>query len=185
MNCYTKFEANWSINAHDKAVTKFSLFTKIKGHNYLFDEIYLSSIPNHSLIWTPIQFEKKKKKKKRSPNAQDSRNEDGHSNEIVTHVFKWRGRIILKGPYNLIKNEPVRDKTNNLGFRPGPTQTGLYCHRSRLETGNFGFKKKRDCTIHVAKTKALISFAVTAKLVCAFVFAYANCWFSHAQAQIL
>ena len=30
------------------------------------------------------------------------------------------------------------------------------------EAGNFGFRKKRNCTIHVAKTKALISFAVTA-----------------------
>ena len=30
------------------------------------------------------------------------------------------------------------------------------------------------------KTKALISFAVTAKLICAFVFANADCWFSHA-----
>ena len=30
-----------------------------------------------------------------------------------------------------------------------------------------------DCTIYVAKTKALISFAVTAKLICVFVFAYA------------
>ena len=30
----------------------------------------------------------------------------------------------------------------------------------------------RDSTICVAKTKALISFAVTAKLVCAFVFTY-------------
>ena len=44
-------------------------------------------------------------------------------------------------------------------------------HRSRLEACNFGLKKKRNCTIHVAKTKALISFAVTAKLICAFVFA--------------
>ena len=33
------------------------------------------------------------------------------------------------------------------------------------------------------KTKALISFAVTAKLVCAFVFTYANCWISHAAAH--
>ena len=41
-------------------------------------------------------------------------------------------------------------------------------------------RKKRDCTIHVAKTKALISFAVTAKLICVFVFAYADCWFSYA-----
>ena len=41
------------------------------------------------------------------------------------------------------------------------------------------------CTIRVAKTKALISFAVTAKLICAFVFAYADCWFSHAAAHIV
>ena len=42
----------------------------------------------------------------------------------------------------------------------------------------------RNSTIRVAKTKALISFAVTAKLICAFVFAYADCWFSHVVAQI-
>ena len=42
----------------------------------------------------------------------------------------------------------------------------------------------RNCTIRVAKTKALISFAVTAKLICAFGFAYADCWFSHGVAQI-
>ena len=40
------------------------------------------------------------------------------------------------------------------------------------------------CTIRVAKTKALISFAVTAKLLCAFVFAYAHCSFSHEAAQV-
>ena len=39
--------------------------------------------------------------------------------------------------------------------------------------------------IRVAKTKALISFAVTAKLICAFVFAYADCWFSHGAAHML
>ena len=38
--------------------------------------------------------------------------------------------------------------------------------------------------ICVAKTKALISFAVTAKLICAFVFAYVDCWFSHVAAHI-
>ena len=43
----------------------------------------------------------------------------------------------------------------------------------------------RNCTIRVAKTKALISFAVTAKLICAFVFAYADCWFSHGVAHML
>ena len=79
--------------------------------------------------------------------------------------------------------EPVHGKTNNLGFRPGLTKIRLCSHRRLLETANFGFRKKRNCTIHVAKTKALISFAVTAKLICAFVFAYADCWFSHGAAQ--
>ena len=36
-----------------------------------------------------------------------------------------------------------------------------------------------DCTIRMAKTKALISFAVTAKLICVFVFVYAKIRFSH------
>ena len=34
------------------------------------------------------------------------------------------------------------------------------------------------------KTKALISFAVPVKLICVFVFAYADCWFSHVSAQM-
>ena len=41
-----------------------------------------------------------------------------------------------------------------------------------------------ECLIRVAKIKALISFAVTAKLICAFVPAYTECWFSHAAAHI-
>ena len=36
----------------------------------------------------------------------------------------------------------------------------------------------------MVETKALISFAVTAKLICVFVFAYTDCWFSCAVAQI-
>ena len=59
--------------------------------------------------------------------------------------------------------KPWREKTNNLGFRAGQTQTSLYSPRSRLEACDFGFKKKRDCTVCVTKRKALISFAVTAK----------------------
>ena len=70
-------------------------------------------------------------------------------------------------------------------FSNSLTQTGLYSHRSRLEARNFGFKKKRNCIICVAKTKALISFAVTAKLICVFVFAYADCWFSQEVAHFL
>ena len=41
----------------------------------------------------------------------------------------------------------------------------------------------RDCTIRVAKTKALISCAVTAQLICVFVFAYAKIRFSHVAAH--
>ena len=43
----------------------------------------------------------------------------------------------------------------------------------------------RDCTIRIAKTKVLISFAVTAKLICVFVFAYAKSRFSHDEAHML
>ena len=41
-----------------------------------------------------------------------------------------------------------------------------------------------NSTIRVAKTKALISCAVTAQLICVFVFAYADCWFSLAAAHL-
>ena len=81
--------------------------------------------------------------------------------------------------YSFDLYEPRCEKTGLRGFRPGPAPTGLCSHRRWLESRNFGFRKKRDCTIHVAKTKALISFAVTAKLICVFVFAYAKSRFSH------
>ena len=67
------------------------------------------------------------------------------------------------------------------GFQSGLKQTELYKHRRWLETGTFGFRKK-NCTIHVAKTKALISFKIMS---CIFVFAYTNCWFSHDVAHIV
>ena len=41
-----------------------------------------------------------------------------------------------------------------------------------------------DCAIRIAKTKALTSFAVIAKLICVFVFAYAKIQFSHDEAQM-
>ena len=49
----------------------------------------------------------------------------------------------------------------------------------RLE---FRIKKEEEEYFCVAKTKALISFAVTVKLICVFVFAYAN-WFSQEAAH--
>ena len=49
----------------------------------------------------------------------------------VDRFFASEALIILH--INHILFEPVHEKTNNLGFRPGPTQTRLYSHRSRLE----------------------------------------------------
>ena len=81
--------------------------------------------------------------------------------------------------------EPRCEKTGLRGFRPGPTQTRLYCHRRRLVACNFVSREERDCSIRVAKTMALISFEVTAKLICVFVFAYAKSRFSHDAAHIM
>ena len=69
--------------------------------------------------------------------------------------------------WGILANQPWHEKSGLQGL----TQTDLYSRISRLEASNFRFKKKRNSTIRVAKTKALISFAVTAKLICAFVFA--------------
>ena len=44
-------------------------------------------------------------------------------------------------------------------------------------TGTLKFRKKRNCTIRVAKTKSLISCAVTAQLICTFV-VFARCSFN-------
>ena len=52
-----------------------------------------------------------------------------------------RQNFILHGHVFAIIIEPVLEKTNNLGFQPGPIQTGLYSHRRLLEAGNFGFRQ--------------------------------------------
>ena len=83
----------------------------------------------------------------------------------------------------LLIYQPHCEKTGLWGFGPGPTQTGLYSHIRWLEACSFIFRKKRDCAIRVAKTKALISCTVTAQLICVFVFAYVKSRFSHDAAH--
>ena len=39
-----------------------------------------------------------------------------------------------------VLNVPRCEKTGLQGFRPGPTQTGLYSHRRWIEVLNFGFR---------------------------------------------
>ena len=77
--------------------------------------------------------------------------------------------------------EPPHEQTSVVSEQVRQKKIELYKHRRQLEAGNFGF-------ISVAKTKMLISFAVsfavTVKLICAFVFAYAKCLFSHDAAHL-
>ena len=82
---------------------------------------------------------------------------DDHFGNDLSGETRLATNIFSKDIYYYITvlYEPAHEKINTLGFRPGPTQTGLYSQRSRLEAGGF---KKTDCTIRVAKTKALISY---------------------------
>ena len=55
---------------------------------------------------------------------------------------------------------------------------GLYSHRSRLEV-------EKELYYLISKNKVLISCAVTAQLICAFVFTYAKFRFSHDAAHAM
>ena len=76
--------------------------------------------------------------------------------------------------------KPVFGVSDQVRHKPGCTGDTRW-----LEARNFVFRKKRDCTIYVAKTKALISCAVTAQLICAFVFVYAKSRFSDDTAKLI
>ena len=71
--------------------------------------------------------------------------------------------------------------SNQFRHKPGCTATedGL-----RLEISDLG-SRGIVLTTPVAKTKTLISFAVNAKLICVFVFAYAKSRFPHDTAHML
>ena len=75
----------------------------------------------------------------------------------------------------------MRDKTKTLGSDQVRHTPGT---QKKARSLKFRIKKKRNCTIRVAKTKALISSAITTKLICVFVFVYADCCFSCAAAHI-
>ena len=64
---------------------------------------------------------------------------------------------ITTGLVNSLKNGPYCQKTSLRGFQPCQTQAGLYSHRRWLAAWNFRLRKKKECTIYEAKTKALMS----------------------------
>ena len=59
-----------------------------------------------------------------------------------------------------------------------------HINRAVQNRDNFGFRKKSDCTICVAKTKALINCTITAQLIYTFNFAYSKSRFSHDAVHI-
>ena len=74
--------------------------------------------------------------------------------------------------------KPVFGVSDLVPHKPGCTATE---DGWRLEILYLG---RREIVLSVQKTKALISFAVTVKLICVFVFAYAKSWFSHDAAHL-
>ena len=56
--------------------------------------------------------------------------------------------------------------------------------QKKVRDQRFWIHKVEELYHPCSEKKALISFAVTAKLICAFAFAYANNWGSHAMAHI-
>ena len=85
---------------------------------------------------------------------------------------------IIKMAYSCKRKGPFWKLKSN--FANVPFQN--YPCRSMLEAWNFGLKKKRSCSICVAKTKTLTSCAVTD--LCIFIFAYARCLFSYVAAHL-
>ena len=70
-------------------------------------------------------------------------------------------------------------------FRTGLTQPELAVQAQKMAQRREVLDlDSRGLILRVAISKALISFAVTAKLICAFGFAYAKCWYSHDAVQI-
>ena len=85
----------------------------------------------------------------------------------------------VKNKMSLVVRKPVFGVSDQVQHKPGcPAIEDDY----RLEISDLG--SRGIFTIRAAKTNALISFAVIAKLICAFVFAYAKSRFSHNEAKI-
>ena len=89
---------------------------------------------------------------------------------VRTDFSKWTLLRVPQLPCP-ISFEPQREKTNNL-VSDQVTQTRLYSHCRWPEAWNFVFRKKGYCTIQVAKTKALISFAFCFRICKLLVFSF-------------
>ena len=76
-------------------------------------------------------------------------------------------------------------ENQQFGFWPGLTQTGLQQLQKMARSSKFHIYREEELNYPCSENKGVISFAVTAKLICVFAFAYADCWFSCAAAHIV
>ena len=106
-----------------------------------------------------------------------------HDATSAPGVLTVQIRCTLTGPlvlwsWLMTTNEPPRGKTNVVSEQVR--------HKAACASTEAGYRleildlRRRGIVL----SEALISFVVTAKLICVFVFAYADCWFSHEAAQI-
>ena len=90
----------------------------------------------------------------------------------ITFVTLIHGKLLLDRSSQLISSafEPPRGKTNN-----------VVSEQVRHKPGCTSTEKNKKLEILDLSTRGI----VLAKLICVFVFAYADCWFSHEVAHLL
>ena len=81
---------------------------------------------------------------------------------------------------SLVLRKPVFGVADQVRHKPVCTATE---DGERLEISDLESRGIVE-SMYIAKTKALISWAVTAQLICSFVFAYAKSRFSHNEAEL-
>ena len=78
----------------------------------------------------------------------------------------------------------MREKTNNFGLRPGKNTNQPIESQKIARSFKFRMKEEERLYYPCSENKGVICFAVTVKLICVFVFAYEDCWFPCAEAQM-
>ena len=96
--------------------------------------------------------------------------------DFICHIFRTGGSLfsplnryvffIIPSFQLLLSTCKMSREARKLVFQTGLTQTDMYRSQKQARSLKFSDFKKRNRTIRVAKTKALISFAVTAKRRC-------------------
>ena len=79
-----------------------------------------------------------------------------------------------------LEPRPVHEKRNNVGLRPGPTQTS---HRKMVRGWKFWILKVEELYYPCSENQGADQLRSYCEADRAFVFAFVDCWFSHALAH--